>query len=94
MTTPPVDGEPPADIKDPTAVPSSGSPDDADNSGNDTDTDSDSGDTDAMGIDDNDPIDATLVGEPVDRGDSGEAGDGGGATSERAGDADAGSESE
>jgi hypothetical protein len=56
MTTPPVDGQPPTDIEDPTPSEPSGSQD-----GND-----ESSGTDAMGIDDDDPIDATLVGEPVD----------------------------
>ncbi len=52
MTTPPVDGEPPADLKD--AELDSGSAPKADRESD--------GDHDAMGIDDDDPIDATLVG--------------------------------
>ncbi len=34
-----------------------------------TDDDAESGEGDALGIDDNDPIDAELVGKPVDRDD-------------------------
>ena len=56
MTTPPVDGEPPADMKDTMPDSASGAEDESD----------DSKDTDDMGIDDDDPIDATLVGGPVD----------------------------
>ncbi len=57
MTTPPVDGEPPTDIKEPTPETHADS----------QDTSDEASDTDVMGIDDDDPIDATLVGGPVDR---------------------------
>jgi hypothetical protein len=56
MTTPPVDSEPPADLEDPTPATTADAKEEAD----------DSSDTDDMGIDDEDPIDATLVGGPVD----------------------------
>lgn len=59
MTTSPVDPEPQDDMKDPEPA---GSPP-TDDEGEASD---DSDHTDAMGIDDDDPIDATLVGTPVD----------------------------
>lgn len=61
MTTPQADGEQPTDMADPAPEPGSGSNDENDEIDGD-----DSRDTDPMGIDENDPIDATLVGGPVD----------------------------
>lgn len=59
MTTPPVEPEPHDDMKDP--EPAGSAPTDDEGEASD-----DSDHTDAMGIDDEDPIDATLVGTPVD----------------------------
>jgi hypothetical protein len=59
MTTPPADGEPPADMNEPLPEAPSGA----------DDMENESDDTDAMGIDDDDPLDATLVGKPLEDGD-------------------------
>lgn len=71
MTTPPADPQPPTDMDDAEAragAPTGIAADTAIGAGEDVDTDSgdDSSATDAMGIDEDDPIDATLVGSPVD----------------------------
>jgi hypothetical protein len=61
-TTPPVDPAPAADMKDPDSdgTPAATPPDESDQRGDESPA------TDPMGIDDDDPIDATLVGAPVD----------------------------
>jgi hypothetical protein len=65
MTTPPVDPKPPADMEDPESA-ARPTGDDLGEPQDDRGGDDDSNGTDPMGIDDDDPIDSTLVGSPVD----------------------------
>lgn len=66
MTTSSADPEPPADVNDPSAAASPTEPEEAGQPERRDGDGEDGGDgTDPMGIDEDDPIDAALVGSPV-----------------------------